>query len=180
MASVPGVAIPHAPETMVSSSSFISSALEVISGVPSVLFSAGPASLLENFGRPDKRNAVTDSKEEQFVLGKGMEDVGDFQRTGRGREDPPSDRTKDLREQLTFSENARARAIYDITKVKTIQRVCVQAQKKAESQLRSCQNMVNAKDKELTEALTKLSKAQCLLAKLGVPGYVDPKGPTGT
>ncbi|KAL2559344.1 hypothetical protein Fot_04083 [Forsythia ovata] len=66
---------------------------------------------------------------------------------------------KDLQEQLAFTEDARARAIYDITKAKTIQKACVQAQKKAESQLRSCQNMIHAKDKELTEALTELSKA---------------------
>ncbi|KAL2501296.1 hypothetical protein Fot_35144 [Forsythia ovata] len=82
---------------------------------------------------------------------------------------------KDLREQLAFYEDARARAIYDITKAKTIQRECVQAQKKAESQLRSCQNMVHAKDKELSEALNELSRAQYLLAKLGVPGYANPK-----
>ncbi|KAL2538387.1 hypothetical protein Fot_19778 [Forsythia ovata] len=87
---------------------------------------------------------------------------------------------KDLWEQVAFSEDARARAIYDITKSKTIQKACVQAQKKAELQLRSYQNMVHAKDKKLTEALTKLSKAQDLLAKLGVPGYADPKGPIGT
>ncbi|KAL2520919.1 hypothetical protein Fot_24842 [Forsythia ovata] len=87
---------------------------------------------------------------------------------------------KDLWEQLAFSEDARARAIYDITKVKTIQRACVQAQKKAESQLRSYQNMVHAKDKELTEMLNELSRAQDLLAKLGVPSYADPKGLTGT
>ncbi|KAL2552699.1 hypothetical protein Fot_06318 [Forsythia ovata] len=85
---------------------------------------------------------------------------------------------KDLRERLAFFENVRARAIYDITKAKRI--LCVQAQKKSESQLRSCQSMVHAKDKELTEALTELSKAQGLLAKLGVPDYEDPEGPTGT
>ncbi|KAL2514924.1 hypothetical protein Fot_28895 [Forsythia ovata] len=87
---------------------------------------------------------------------------------------------KDLREQLSFSEDARARAIYDITKAKRIQSAYVQAQKKVESQLRSCQSMVHAKDKELTEVLTELSKAQGLLAKLGISGYEDPKGPTGT
>ncbi|KAL2549246.1 hypothetical protein Fot_10776 [Forsythia ovata] len=68
-------------------------------------------------------------------------------------------KNKDFQEQLAFSEDARARAIYDITKAKTIQKACVQAQKKAESQLRSCQDMVYAKDKELTEALTKFSRA---------------------
>ncbi|KAL2538386.1 Uncharacterized protein Fot_19777 [Forsythia ovata] len=87
---------------------------------------------------------------------------------------------KDIREQLTFSEDARARAIYDITRAKKIQRTCVQAQKKTESQLRSCQSMIHAKDKELTEVLIELSKAQGMLAKLGVPGYADPEGPTGT
>ncbi|KAL2529541.1 hypothetical protein Fot_22142 [Forsythia ovata] len=87
---------------------------------------------------------------------------------------------KGLREQLAFSEDARTRAIYNITKAKTIQMACVQAQKKAELQLRSCQNMVHAKDKELTEALNELLRAQDLLAKLGVLGYADPKGPTGT
>ncbi|KAL2514314.1 hypothetical protein Fot_28285 [Forsythia ovata] len=82
--------------------------------------------------------------------------------------------------QLAFSEDARARAIYDITKAKTIHKACAQAQKKAESQLRSCQNMVHIKDKELTEVLTELSRAQDLLAKLGVSSYADPKGPIGT
>ncbi|KAL2514505.1 hypothetical protein Fot_28476 [Forsythia ovata] len=66
---------------------------------------------------------------------------------------------KDLRKQLAFLEDVRARAIYDITKAKMIQRACVQAQTKAELQLRSCQNMIHAKDKELTEALTELSNA---------------------
>ncbi|KAL2489326.1 Uncharacterized protein Fot_42618 [Forsythia ovata] len=87
---------------------------------------------------------------------------------------------KDLRAELAFSEEARARAIYDITKTGTIQRACVQAQRTAESQLRACQNMIHAKDKELTEALTELSRAKDLLANLGVPGYADPKGPTRT
>ncbi|KAL2553462.1 hypothetical protein Fot_07081 [Forsythia ovata] len=53
--------------------------------------------------------------------------------------------------------------------------VCVQAQRKVESQLRASQNMIYAKDKELTEALAKLSRAKDLLANLGVSGYVDPK-----
>ncbi|KAL2551936.1 hypothetical protein Fot_05555 [Forsythia ovata] len=77
---------------------------------------------------------------------------------------------KDLWEQLAFSEDASAWAIYDITKAGMIQRACVQAQRTAESQLRACQNMIHAKDKELTEAL----------ANIGVPGYADPKGSIGT
>ncbi|KAL2529777.1 hypothetical protein Fot_22378 [Forsythia ovata] len=80
---------------------------------------------------------------------------------------------KDLQEQLVFSEDARACATYDVIKARTIQRVCVNAQKTAESQLKSCQNMIYAKDKKLTEALNELSKAQGLLAKLGVPGYAE-------
>ncbi|KAL2493648.1 hypothetical protein Fot_37405 [Forsythia ovata] len=89
-------------------------------------------------------------------------------------------KNKDLREQLVFSENSRARALYNVTKANRIQSVCVQAQKKVESQLRSCQNMIHAKDKELSEALSELSRAHDLLANLGVPGYADPQGPTGT
>ncbi|KAL2545357.1 hypothetical protein Fot_14590 [Forsythia ovata] len=81
----------------------------------------------------------------------------------------------DIPEQLAFSEDARARAIYDITKAGTIQRACVQAQMMAESQLRACQNMIRAKYKELTEALTELLKAKDLLANLGVPGYANLK-----
>ncbi|KAL2520411.1 hypothetical protein Fot_24334 [Forsythia ovata] len=108
--------------------------------------------------------------------------VDELHSTVEGDEDVDALRleNKDLREQLAFSEDARARAIYDVTKAKRIQSVCVQAQKKAESQLRSCQSMVHAKDKQLTDALTELSKAQGLLAKFGVPGYVDPEGLTGT
>ncbi|KAL2529227.1 hypothetical protein Fot_21828 [Forsythia ovata] len=78
-----------------------------------------------------------------------------------------------LRSELAVSEDARARAIYNITKSGTIEKTCVQAQRKTELQLRACQNMVYAKDKELTEALEELSKGNDLLANLGVPG--DPK-----
>ncbi|KAL2496542.1 Uncharacterized protein Fot_40299 [Forsythia ovata] len=74
---------------------------------------------------------------------------------------------------LAFSEDARTRATYDVTKVQTIQKACVVTQKKAESQLKSCQSMIQAKDKELTEALNELTKAKGLLAKLGVPGYIE-------
>ncbi|KAL2538677.1 hypothetical protein Fot_20068 [Forsythia ovata] len=89
-------------------------------------------------------------------------------------------KNKALCVQLTVAEDPRARAVYDVTKSGMIQMMCAQSQKKAESQLRSCQNMVHVKDKELTEALAELSKAKDLLANLGVPGYVDPKDPAGT
>ncbi|KAL2495743.1 hypothetical protein Fot_39500 [Forsythia ovata] len=81
---------------------------------------------------------------------------------------------KDLRARLVFSEDARALATYDVTNARTIQKVCVDAQKKAKSQLKSCQSMIHAKDKKLTEVLSELAKAQGLLAKLGAPGYVEP------
>ncbi|KAL2545386.1 hypothetical protein Fot_14619 [Forsythia ovata] len=100
---------------------------------------------------------------------------------GRGKDiDALRLENNDILEQLAFSKDARARAIYDITKAGTIQRACVQAQMSAESQLRTCQNMIRAKDKELTEALTELLKAKDLLANLGFPGYANLKGPTRT
>ncbi|KAL2557872.1 uncharacterized protein Fot_02611 [Forsythia ovata] len=83
--------------------------------------------------------------------------------------------------------NARGASTLDLTlgfrdknSPQRVPRSVVFAQKKAESQLRSCQSMVHAKDKELTEALTELSKARGMLAKLGVLGYKDLEGPTGT
>ncbi|KAL2501275.1 hypothetical protein Fot_35123 [Forsythia ovata] len=55
----------------------------------------------------------------------------------------------------------------------TIQKAYVVAQKKAESQLKSCQSMIQARDKELTEVFNELTKAKGLLAKLGVPSYTE-------
>ncbi|KAL2520058.1 hypothetical protein Fot_23981 [Forsythia ovata] len=81
---------------------------------------------------------------------------------------------KHLRARLVFSEDARTRATYDVTKAQTIQKACVDARKKVESQLKSCQSMIYVKDKELTEALSELAKAKGLLAKLGAPGYAEP------
>ncbi|KAL2489290.1 Peptide exporter [Forsythia ovata] len=78
---------------------------------------------------------------------------------------------KHLRARLVFSEDTMTRAMYNVTKAQTIQKACVDAWKKAESQLKSCQSMIHAKDKELTEALSELAKAKGLLAKLGAPGY---------
>ncbi|KAL2550072.1 hypothetical protein Fot_11602 [Forsythia ovata] len=80
---------------------------------------------------------------------------------------------KRLRARLAFSEDARSRTTYDVTKAQTIQNACVVAQKKAESQLKSCQNMIQAKDKELTEVSNELAKAKGLLEKLGIPGYTE-------
>ncbi|KAL2549591.1 Uncharacterized protein Fot_11121 [Forsythia ovata] len=80
---------------------------------------------------------------------------------------------KRLRARLAFSEDVRSRATYDVTKAQTIQKACIVAQKKAESRLKSFQNMIQAKDRELTEVLNELAKAKGLLAKLGVPGYTE-------
>ncbi|KAL2456508.1 hypothetical protein Fot_56828 [Forsythia ovata] len=80
-----------APKTKVSSSSFISLVPEVTSGVPSIPFSTGLVSLSKNCGQPGKRKAATNSKDERFVLGKGMEFVEGFRRTVRGCRDPVSE-----------------------------------------------------------------------------------------
>ncbi|KAL2501713.1 hypothetical protein Fot_35561 [Forsythia ovata] len=101
--------------------------------------------------------------------------IDELHSTTRGDEDVEALRgeNKDLREQLVFFKDARARAIYDVAKAEKIQGVCVQAQKKAESQLKSCQNMIHAKDKELTETLSELSRARDLLANLGCQGLLE-------
>ncbi|KAL2494968.1 hypothetical protein Fot_38725 [Forsythia ovata] len=83
-------------------------------------------------------------------------------------------KNKHLRARLTFSEDARTRATYDVTKAQTIQKACVVARKKAELQLKSCQSIIQTKDKELTEVLSELAKAKDLLAKLGAPSYAEP------
>ncbi|KAL2520675.1 hypothetical protein Fot_24598 [Forsythia ovata] len=80
---------------------------------------------------------------------------------------------KRLRARLVFLEDAQSHATYYVTKAQTIQKACIVAQKKAESQLKSCQNMIQAKDRELTEVLNELAKAKGLLEKLGVPGYTE-------
>ncbi|KAL2494141.1 hypothetical protein Fot_37898 [Forsythia ovata] len=87
---------------------------------------------------------------------------------------------KALHAQLAVIEDARAQVINNITKSRIIQMMCVQAQKKAESQLRVCQNMIHTKDKELTEVLAELSKVKDLLANLGIPDYADHKDPART
>ncbi|KAL2551618.1 hypothetical protein Fot_05237 [Forsythia ovata] len=76
---------------------------------------------------------------------------------------------KHLRARLAFSEDARTRATYDVTKAQTIQKACIVAHKKAESQLKSCQSMIQAKDRELTEVLNELAKAKGLLAEARGP-----------
>ncbi|KAL2509911.1 hypothetical protein Fot_33558 [Forsythia ovata] len=81
---------------------------------------------------------------------------------------------------LAIVEDARAQAVFKVTKSETIQRMCAQAQKKAELKLKVCEDTIHPKHKELTEALAELSKAKDLLADLGAPGYADPKDLAGT
>ncbi|KAL2558932.1 Uncharacterized protein Fot_03671 [Forsythia ovata] len=70
----------------------------------------------------------------------------------------------------------KTRGLVPRTRFGQLQKACVDAQKKAESQLKSCQSMINDKDKELTEALSELANAKGLLAKLGAPSYARALG----
>ncbi|KAL2538811.1 hypothetical protein Fot_20202 [Forsythia ovata] len=74
---------------------------------------------------------------------------------------------KFLRARLAIVEDTRAQAVFKVTKSEMIQRMCAQAQKKAELKLKVCEDMVHAKHKQLIEALAELSKAKDLLANLG-------------
>ncbi|KAL2520673.1 hypothetical protein Fot_24596 [Forsythia ovata] len=60
---------------------------------------------------------------------------------------------KALCARLAILEDDRAQAMFKVTKARTIQKMCAQAQKKAELQLKVCEEMVHAQHKELTEAL---------------------------
>ncbi|KAL2501695.1 Uncharacterized protein Fot_35543 [Forsythia ovata] len=84
-------------------------------------------------------------------------------------------KNKALHARLAIVEDARAQAVFKITKSETTQKVCAQASKKAELQLKVFEDMFHAKHKELTKALAELLKANGLLANLGVLGYADPK-----
>ncbi|KAL2553143.1 hypothetical protein Fot_06762 [Forsythia ovata] len=79
---VPGIAVPQAPETMVSISFFNPLAPEMTSRKPSVPFPAGPMSSSKNFRRSGKRKAAADSKEETSMPGKRIENTRDSWRTG--------------------------------------------------------------------------------------------------
>ncbi|KAL2501672.1 hypothetical protein Fot_35520 [Forsythia ovata] len=73
---------------------------------------------------------------------------------------------KTLCARLAIVADSMAQAMFKVTKVGTIQMICAQAQKKAELQLKICEEMVHVQHKELTEALAELSKAKDLLANL--------------
>ncbi|KAL2559719.1 hypothetical protein Fot_04458 [Forsythia ovata] len=80
---------------------------------------------------------------------------------------------KVLHARLAIVKDARAQALFQLTKSQTIQRMCADAQRKAKLKLKVFEDMAYAKHKELNEVLTKLSKAKELLAKLGAPGHAD-------
>ncbi|KAL2545654.1 hypothetical protein Fot_14887 [Forsythia ovata] len=84
-------------------------------------------------------------------------------------------KNKVIRTRLAIVEDARAQAVFKITKFEMIQRTRINAKKQAELKLKVCEDMAHAKHKELTESLAELSKAKDLLAKLGLSGYADPK-----
>ncbi|KAL2553251.1 hypothetical protein Fot_06870 [Forsythia ovata] len=81
-----------------------------------------------------------------------------------------------LHARLTIVEDARAQAVFQLTKSQTFQMMCADAHRKAELKLKIFEDMAYAKHKELTEVLTKLSRAKELLAKLEAPGHLDPRG----
>ncbi|KAL2494029.1 hypothetical protein Fot_37786 [Forsythia ovata] len=104
--------------------------------------------------------------------------VGELCSTVVGAEDIDYLRSENkvFRTRLTIVEDARAQAVFQLTKSQTIQRMCANAQRKAELKLKVFKDMAYAKHKELTEVLTELSKTKELLAKLGAPGHSDPRG----
>ncbi|KAL2494455.1 hypothetical protein Fot_38212 [Forsythia ovata] len=65
---------------------------------------------------------------------------------------------KRLQARLAFFEDVQTCATYDVTKAQTIQKACIVAQKKAESQLKSCQSIIQAKDRELTESFERVDE----------------------
>ncbi|KAL2494147.1 hypothetical protein Fot_37904 [Forsythia ovata] len=103
--------------------------------------------------------------------------VDELHLTVEGVEDIDELRSKNkiLRSRLAVLDDARTNAEYKISMAETIQKLSVNARKQVELKLKVCEDMAHAKHKELTEALTELSKAKELLAKLGVSGYADPK-----
>ncbi|KAL2504307.1 Uncharacterized protein Adt_19928 [Abeliophyllum distichum] len=163
--SVPGITSRKAPEVMAGSSS------PKLTALPS-----------ETLGQSGKRKTAMGDGDETAVP--GQDAGGEIEKscsTAEGNEDIEALRAEnnDLYARLAFSDDARARATYDVAKVQTIQRTCLAAQRKAETQLRSTQSIIHAKDKELNETLAELSKAKKQLASHGVPGYANLEDPSG-
>ncbi|KAL2553366.1 hypothetical protein Fot_06985 [Forsythia ovata] len=84
------IAVPQAPEAMVSISPSVMLAPKITAEVPFVPLFNRPASSSKNFRRSGKRKVVVDSKGETVVPGRGMDDAKDFGRAGLGREHPSS------------------------------------------------------------------------------------------
>ncbi|KAL2529734.1 hypothetical protein Fot_22335 [Forsythia ovata] len=89
-------------------------------------------------------------------------------------------KNKVIRARLAIVEDARAQAVFQLTKSQTIEMMCADAQRKGELKLKVFKDMTYAKHKELTEVLIELSKANELLAKLGVPSHADSRGSVET
>ncbi|KAL2479130.1 hypothetical protein Fot_48144 [Forsythia ovata] len=82
---------------------------------------------------------------------------------------------KILRSRPAVSEDVSGKAEYKINMTEAIQKSSLKARKRAVLKLKVCEDMAHAKHKELMKALVELSTAKELLAKQGVPGYVNPK-----
>ncbi|KAL2514660.1 hypothetical protein Fot_28631 [Forsythia ovata] len=87
---------------------------------------------------------------------------------------------KILRSRLAIYKDAKAQVEFKIIKSETIQRLSVSARKKSGLKLKVCEDMAYTKHKQLAEAMAALAKAKVLLAKLGIPGYANPKGSVET
>ncbi|KAL2529609.1 hypothetical protein Fot_22210 [Forsythia ovata] len=87
---------------------------------------------------------------------------------------------KVLHARISNVEDVRAQVVLQLTKSQMIQRMCANAQRKAELKLNVLEDMAYAKQKELIEVLTNLSKAKELLAKLDAPSYVGTRGSVET
>ncbi|KAL2520444.1 Uncharacterized protein Fot_24367 [Forsythia ovata] len=67
-------------------------------------------------------------------------------------------KNKVLRARLAIVEDARAQAVFQLTKSQMIQRMCADAKRKAELKLKVFEDMTYAKHKELAEILTGASR----------------------
>ncbi|KAL2549732.1 hypothetical protein Fot_11262 [Forsythia ovata] len=72
-------------------------------------------------------------------------------------------KNKILHSRLVVYEDSRVQVEYKTTMAETIERLSVKARKQVELELKVCEDMAHAKNKELTEALAELSKAKELL-----------------
>ncbi|KAL2549797.1 hypothetical protein Fot_11327 [Forsythia ovata] len=88
--------------------------------------------------------------------------IDELYSTVSGTEDIDELRSKNkiLRSRLAVFKDASAKADYTISMAETLQKLSVKAQKQAELKLKVYEDMAHVKHKELTEALSELSKAK--------------------